>query len=516
MSRLVVWLLATYNIIILIKTNFMTLKFRRCLYISFFLLFFILAPIVIFYAQGYRFDLGRNRMVKTGGLSVDSTPRNAQVYLNGSYTEPNWLEKRFLVFKTFFGMRKMGGNTPAIFQNLVPDIYQIDVEKDGYYTWSKKVDVYSEQVTFLEDIYLFLKNPEVSNLKQWENVSQTWPSENHNLLAIAGQKDAKWNLEIANLTAGTTELVYRTVQKPQNCLWNNANDKILLTLDNQEQVLIDLTLTSEDKSSFIKDFNFGKNKKINFTHLAWSRDDRNLLYTWDGLKIYVLNIKDKTVSLALDLNTLKDNEDQYQKIYDLTIKDGRFWILGLTQKENLLTSFKINGNDWQTIIKDLDGGADYLFTDWQNNLLTLYNEKKSSLTIINPLLNKQAKILLREAFVKGWNWQAGNTQLLYWDNYELGILNFDLKNEYQPVKKEVLGRYSQLIKSAVWCSDNKYVIFGTDQGLTYLEIDARDHRNSQTILNTKELTNLISFGDTIFGVGSLEQDTTELYKVNLR
>lgn len=494
----------------------MTLKFRRCLYISFFLLFFVLAPLLIIYAQGYRFDLGRNRMVKTGGLSVDSTPRNAQVYLNGSYTEPNWLEKRFLIFKTFFGMRKMGGNTPAIFQNLVPDIYQIDIEKEGYYAWSKKVDIYPEQVTFLEDIYLFFKEPKVQSLKQWEKVSQTWPSKNQNYLAIAGQKDAKWNLEVADLGGGTVNLVYRSAQKPQNCLWNNTNDKLLLTLVNQEQVLIDLTLTSEDKSSFIKDFDFGKNKKIAFTRLVWSQDDRNLLYAWEGLKIYTLNIKDKTVALALDLNALENKGDQYQKIYDLTVKDGRFWILGLTQKENVLTSCKINGNDWQIIVQDLDSGADYHFADWQNNLMALYNDSKSSLAIINPLLNRQVKILLREAFVKGWDWQTGNTQLLYWDDYEIGVLSFDLKNEYQPVKKEVLGRYSQALKSAVWCSDNKYILFGTDQGLTYLEIDPRDHRNSQTILNTNQLINLIPLGDTVFGIGGLNQSSTELYKVNLR
>ena len=58
----------------------MTLQKRRILYSFFILLFFILAPILISYSLGYRYNLTKGIIEKTGVIFIKSFPKNASIY----------------------------------------------------------------------------------------------------------------------------------------------------------------------------------------------------------------------------------------------------------------------------------------------------------------------------------------------------------------------------------------------------------------------------------------------------
>ncbi len=106
----------------------MTLKSRAFLIFGGILVFAILGPAAILLARGYSFDLATGRIVRTGVLVVKTEPRGAKVSLNGTALKPlTPLTKRFLR----------------------PGEYRVEIQKDGFRPWQKRVVVSEERVTAL-------------------------------------------------------------------------------------------------------------------------------------------------------------------------------------------------------------------------------------------------------------------------------------------------------------------------------------------------------------------------------
>jgi hypothetical protein len=98
-------------------------------------IFLVSAPVLIFYTSGYRYDPNKNTIERNGTLIVDSVPRAAEVFLNGNDTN---------------------NPTPTTLQNLAPGPYKIRVTRNAYLPWEKTLDIRAEQVTFANDIHLWL------------------------------------------------------------------------------------------------------------------------------------------------------------------------------------------------------------------------------------------------------------------------------------------------------------------------------------------------------------------------
>lgn len=108
--------------------------------ILFFISFFAILLWIISYTRGYRLDLGKKTLSSTGILSLTSYPKTAQVYLDG----------------------KLKGVT-NLNLTLSPNHYQVEIKKDGYTSWSKKIVLKGELVVSLEAV-LFPLNPSLSPL----------------------------------------------------------------------------------------------------------------------------------------------------------------------------------------------------------------------------------------------------------------------------------------------------------------------------------------------------------------
>ncbi len=111
--------------------------FFRIIILFFFLLVLI---VVISYARGYRFDLEKRSVKSTGIISATSNPKAAKIYING----------------------QLKGVTDTNL-TLPPDNYLVEIKKDGYTSWSKKINLKGELVINVEPI-LFPVNPSLSPL----------------------------------------------------------------------------------------------------------------------------------------------------------------------------------------------------------------------------------------------------------------------------------------------------------------------------------------------------------------
>jgi PEGA domain. len=102
--------------------------------------FFLIVFLIIAHSRGYRVNLQKKTVTSTGILAVSSFPKAAKVYLNG----------------------KLKGVTDLNL-NLEPGEYQVEVKKEGYASWQKKIKLKGELVITL-DALLFPLNPSFSPL----------------------------------------------------------------------------------------------------------------------------------------------------------------------------------------------------------------------------------------------------------------------------------------------------------------------------------------------------------------
>jgi hypothetical protein len=114
-------------------------KKKRGIYLALFgVLFVLFIPILIFYATGYRITSALN-LVRTGGLYVSIPSSGSDVFL----------ENKIVKQSGFFSKN-------VFVQNLRPNRYEVRVEKEGYQTWYKTLQVFPKTVT--EGYPFLLKN----------------------------------------------------------------------------------------------------------------------------------------------------------------------------------------------------------------------------------------------------------------------------------------------------------------------------------------------------------------------
>lgn len=103
-------------------------------------LFIALIVGVIAFARGYRLDLQKKSFSPTGILAVISSPKAAKVYLNGE----------------FKGVTDLNMTLP-------PGNYKVEVQKEGYTSYSTTIDIKGELVETI-DPTLFPTNPSLTPL----------------------------------------------------------------------------------------------------------------------------------------------------------------------------------------------------------------------------------------------------------------------------------------------------------------------------------------------------------------
>ncbi|GEM_PF-4184217 len=112
----------------------MTLIQRRTLYISFFLIFFVVTPLLLAYSSGYRFNLKKKKIYETGSLLIETIPTASQVTLEGT---------------------PLTTVTPVILNTLKEGFYHIEISKPGFTVWRKSMYIDAKFTTFVKGVRLF-------------------------------------------------------------------------------------------------------------------------------------------------------------------------------------------------------------------------------------------------------------------------------------------------------------------------------------------------------------------------
>ena len=259
-------------------------------------LFLILGTfLAVIYGKGYQIDFskGKPEISGTGLLVVSSTPDGAQVFIDGHLTTATH-------------------NT----LNLLPGWHDVQIVKDGYFAWEKKIKVQKEVVS-TADAFLITKSPKL------ENITSTGignpivdPSYTRIAFTVASQSAKKNGIFVLNmqsspilpLQSASTQIVDETTAIPFSnaaISWSPDGQSLLATISagtNPTTYQLDATqfnntpkdvtetlsslstdwvkLQSQKNAAKLDGLKPSVEKVIanNFAILAWSGDETKILY----------------------------------------------------------------------------------------------------------------------------------------------------------------------------------------------------------------------------------------------
>lgn len=139
------------------KVN-MTKRTRLISFIIIMLLFLIAAPSICLYMQGYRLDFRAKKLTQTGGFYFKIMPRGSQISLGDK--PPS---KTDFLFGT------------KLIEDVLPGKYNLRIEKAGYWSWQKSLEIKEKQVTEIKNVVLIPENISFTMLAK--NMADFWFSE---------------------------------------------------------------------------------------------------------------------------------------------------------------------------------------------------------------------------------------------------------------------------------------------------------------------------------------------------
>ncbi len=440
----------------------MKLIYRRLVYLFFLIIFLVTAPSVILYTQGYRLNIKRGTIQKTGILIVSSLPKRADVYLNNQLVA--------------------GDPTPTRIEQLLPADYEIKVTKEGYHSWQKKLRVYENTTTFAEDIILWKQTGPITLT---QHVSQDWLAapDQQKIVTIDQNNQVimvEFNFnQLSNLADLSRYLEVKILG------WSNTSKKILLAA--QDETVTNYYVINIEQQPRPKLMKIPDNK---YTKVKWDTSNDSLVYALNQQGLWQIDLFQDTTSLIGPLIE-----------HNFLIKQNKLYTC---QEQTLVESSLSNLNETRTIY---DSNCQrYSFINKDLDKLILHDPKSQDLLVIDP--DNTVKPV--QAKAKALDWLDNNT-LLYYTDWELWI--FDL-NKNEP---ELITRLGSQIQQAIWHPEGRHIIFACDNTLKVIELDNRELRNMVELVHFNQLDKLeINHKGTDLYLQAEITNQPEIIQLNIR
>ncbi|RJO59321.1 PEGA domain-containing protein [Candidatus Parcubacteria bacterium] len=222
----------------------MNLRYRRILALLFFVVFFLIAPLTLAYARGYRLDFSPFRITKTGVIFISGEPKNVKIFLDGKKTSASAL--------------------PARLRNVLPGKIQIRIEAPGYQDWLMETEVQDSESVILNNLRL-LKSDIFSVVRsaipptaEFSPAGDKLAWLNQNSINIASPKEIFTSPKVDNLEKiawsddGTSVLGFQKDQSPSVLFTTNGVVKFLPKFPSFSKFLqnLDQTILIKTKTGY--------------------------------------------------------------------------------------------------------------------------------------------------------------------------------------------------------------------------------------------------------------------------
>jgi len=418
----------------LIKIS-MNINIRRAIALAFIIAFFITAPLLILYTAGFRYNIKRALVQRTGTLIVKTIPKDATVLLNDA---------------------PFSSTTPIRENNILPDEYNINIVKDGYYPWTKKLSIRPQETTFIEDIILFPKLPSEKINDNKINFLSFSPGGSY---ALFTTKDFNQDfLYLLNLNNFRQKLIFNNDKSWSkiSALWSKDDSKALINIDGN--YLVATTIFPQQKINLSDQIS----PKLPTPDIfKWDETDSNTLYS----------LNDNTISI-IDLLSLTSERiftaTKDEKISDFLVRGNELYLLENINGTPLLTKQLLSGTA-KTAAIGLKS-ANYYFHGFFNGYLAFGETNHETLFLANSDLDK---IVFSKENVQTIEPSDKDNYLLVTTNQEISFIKLD---EAELTERNVT-RYGDGLTETHWThSTTNYLFALQNTKITILELDERDKR----------------------------------------
>ncbi len=416
--------------------------YRQLLLFSSSIVFMAVAPLVVFFAMGYRMDIEAENYLPVGVLSVETYPPKASLTVNGkSYKE-----------------------TPRYVSDLPPGQVSVSLRKDGYKSWFKELTIRPATVTNLRHVRLFPENLDTKELLGDVVTFSLSPSRR---LLAAVTADGK--LRVVDEDGVQVVPPVKVFPVPGKLLWSPGSGRVLLT-SNRSVSVIDIT------DSWLRPRPLPALAGVEA--VVWDpRVPGRVLALSAAGKLIAYNVAtDNSLAIAENVRGFATSS---RHIYTIGADGQRVNVLSL--QGELLKTLRF---PLEEIVDDLliTPGGEVAVWLADSSLAVLDEEK----TVI-PVTDK--------ALRAGW---SPSGQLLYvqTDHTSLHVFNAsDKRLTYIPLGQLYLvTRLSRPIRSPQWFAGGHHLVYQVDDEIMITEIDTRDHPVTYQV----DSTNL---GDSLATVG---------------
>jgi hypothetical protein len=415
------------------------------------LIFTIIAPGIIMYSQGYRFDIKKMQFLETGGIYVKTIPGETTVSIDDDYQNKTSTFSRDLLI-----------------QNLLPENHSIEIKKDSYHSWTKTLEVNERKVSEAKYIILFPNDIPFASISN--DVKSFYPYSNNKMLLLTISNEL---LSYDTEKKETIKILSKT-QTPyniSNISFSLTGKRALIETSTGLHYLLNLETSTisliRSMSSNTQSFVFDSNNEGSFFYQV-----NNLIYR--------VNADKQTAPKLFKKESVKAFTISGNDIYSLEN--------GLLYRDNL--TLNINETLSSTPFKTID--STYELVTMEGEIFLIENKK------VVYLFNKETKIFDKKIEAK--------TELKYTPFYERILFAVDnelwlllLKDTETPFFTKAystifISRFSQNINNIKWLNGD-YFIYTLNNKVNISEIDNRDHINSFELPQT-ETTKIFFNGNT--------------------
>src|SRR3989338_885262 len=430
-------------------------RLRLVIFALFICVFAVAAPSLLLYANGWRLDINQRKLVQTGAVFLNMNVRGARILID------NNLEKTVSPI-----------NSSVLIRNLLPGIKKIRVEKEGFDSWQKEVNIDSEKTARFANILLLPQKIDKKILltsQDPENIVDFSAAPKGNTVAL---KYSSGKIKIWD--RGNDAFLPLTLKAlPQE--WSPDGNFLLINESNSGAIkteLLDIYKTSPYNPASI----FGlKNPELlsaNGVFVAGLIERRN----------------DKLPSLASvdykrDKNIFSAPHEIAKdvKAFAATSKEIFF-----VDKANMVLRIEPDGSGLKQIspytLPFKDGADIRIFVDEQGENVAVQRINGGHIWLLNKQNGSFEPIADN---INHLSFSADNKKVLLASDHE--ILIYYLKDIFNPDHKtgshDLIARLSTELSNVWWHHQNEHVMIQDGNRLLIYEIDVRDNINTGILLN---------------------------------